>query len=217
LKPQELPGELDHAAADPGIACFGEPLFPPLRPALVRRACQAGSFCFHHLCYPNYGALTSTPAGLSPAEHASIRWTHNRTCGFPCIRLSDKTSRLRPRHVAPKPGQTHEPGRSPSRGRFDSFVPPTCKSDRWCRCQKTFINPCSSRSPPDHCTLLSAHLFSLGQRSVLPRNHGSSWDRRSPPAREHKQEQDPWLSCLIGGVCSQRSWQWRCTRRLRPK
>jgi hypothetical protein len=33
----------------------------------------------------------------------------NRTCGFPCIRLSDKTSRLRPRHVAPKPGQTHEP------------------------------------------------------------------------------------------------------------
>src|SRR6202158_443870 len=37
------------------------------------------SFSFHHLCYPNYGALTSTPAGLSPAEHASIRWTHNRT------------------------------------------------------------------------------------------------------------------------------------------
>src|SRR5260370_6097121 len=67
------------------------------------------SFCFHHLCYPNYGALTSTPAGLSPAEHASLRWTHNRTCGFPCIRLSDKASRLRPRHVAPKPGQTHEP------------------------------------------------------------------------------------------------------------
>src|SRR5882757_9034196 len=25
------------------------------------------------------------------------------------IRLSDKTSRLRPRHVVPKPGQTHEP------------------------------------------------------------------------------------------------------------
>ena len=31
------------------------------------------------LRYPNYGALTSTPAGLSPAEHASLRWTHNRT------------------------------------------------------------------------------------------------------------------------------------------
>ena len=33
------------------------------------------------------GLLTLTPAGLSPAEHASLRWTHNRTCGF--IRLSD--------------------------------------------------------------------------------------------------------------------------------
>src|SRR6266700_3062919 len=41
------------------------------------------SFSFHHLCYPNYGALTSTPAGLSPAEHASLRWTHNRACRFP--------------------------------------------------------------------------------------------------------------------------------------
>ena len=40
-------------------------------------------FCFHLLRYPNYGALTSTPAGLSPAEHASLRWTHNRTGGFP--------------------------------------------------------------------------------------------------------------------------------------
>ena len=29
------------------------------------------------------GLLILTPAGLSPAEHASLRWTHNRTCGFP--------------------------------------------------------------------------------------------------------------------------------------
>ncbi len=43
-------------------------------------------FCFHHLRYPNYGALTSTPAGLSPAEHASLRWTHHATCGFPALR-----------------------------------------------------------------------------------------------------------------------------------
>src|SRR5215475_1054180 len=35
------------------------------------------SFSFHHLCYPNYGVLTSTPAGLSPAEHAHLTWTHN--------------------------------------------------------------------------------------------------------------------------------------------
>jgi hypothetical protein len=34
-------------------------------------------FCFHFLRYPNYGALTFTPAGLSPAEHASLIWTYN--------------------------------------------------------------------------------------------------------------------------------------------
>ena len=44
-------------------------------------------FCFHLLRYPNYGALTSTPAGLSPAEHASLDWTHNRACEFPSTRL----------------------------------------------------------------------------------------------------------------------------------
>src|SRR3954449_12138877 len=40
------------------------------------------SFCFHLLRYPNYGALTSTPAGLSPAEHASLHWTHNHTVAY---------------------------------------------------------------------------------------------------------------------------------------
>ena len=34
-------------------------------------------------CYPNYGVLIFAPAGLSPAEHASLRWTHNRTGRFP--------------------------------------------------------------------------------------------------------------------------------------
>ena len=28
------------------------------------------------------GLLTVTPAGLSPAEHASLRWTHNRAGGY---------------------------------------------------------------------------------------------------------------------------------------
>src|ERR1700732_2201965 len=36
LKPQKAPGEVDHAAADPGVAGSGEPLFSPLRAALVR-------------------------------------------------------------------------------------------------------------------------------------------------------------------------------------
>jgi hypothetical protein len=47
------------------------------------------SFSFHHLCYPHYGALTSTPAGLSPAEHASLHWTHNGTYSFPAFRFHE--------------------------------------------------------------------------------------------------------------------------------
>src|SRR5215472_11474169 len=59
-------------------------------------------FCFHPLRYPNYGVLTSTPAGLSPAEHASLHWTHNRTCRFPARVLgqdvkSSPTARCTPR------------------------------------------------------------------------------------------------------------------------
>jgi 2-methylisocitrate lyase-like PEP mutase family enzyme len=38
LKHQKPPGELDHAAADPGVAGSGEPLFAALRAALIRRA-----------------------------------------------------------------------------------------------------------------------------------------------------------------------------------
>ena len=33
------------------------------------------------------GLLTFAPAGLSPAEHASLYWTHFRTAGFPSVRL----------------------------------------------------------------------------------------------------------------------------------
>ena len=47
-----------------------------------------------HPAIQTTGLLTFAPAGLSPAEHASFRWTHNRTCGFPaygsyssCLRL----------------------------------------------------------------------------------------------------------------------------------
>src|SRR5204863_7548103 len=39
LKHQKAPGELDHAAPDPGVAGSGEPLFASLRAALIRRAC----------------------------------------------------------------------------------------------------------------------------------------------------------------------------------
>jgi malate/lactate dehydrogenase len=38
LKHQKAPGELDHSAADPGVARSGEPLFATARAALIRRA-----------------------------------------------------------------------------------------------------------------------------------------------------------------------------------
>jgi hypothetical protein len=39
LKHQKAPGELNNAAADPGVAGSRKPLFAPLRAALIRRAC----------------------------------------------------------------------------------------------------------------------------------------------------------------------------------
>ena len=36
-----------------------------------------------HPAIQTTGLLTIAPAGLSPAEHASLRWTHNRAGGFP--------------------------------------------------------------------------------------------------------------------------------------
>ncbi len=33
------------------------------------------------------GLLVFTPAGLTPAEHTSLTWTHNRACEFPSTRL----------------------------------------------------------------------------------------------------------------------------------
>jgi hypothetical protein len=42
LKQQKAPSELDHATPDPSVACFGEPLFSPLRATLVRCVSQTG-------------------------------------------------------------------------------------------------------------------------------------------------------------------------------
>src|ERR1700693_5233701 len=42
LEHNKPPSELDHSAADPGVACLGEPLLPPLAAALVGRAGKTG-------------------------------------------------------------------------------------------------------------------------------------------------------------------------------
>src|SRR5271170_7530423 len=47
-----------------------------------------------HPAIQTTGLLTFAPAGLAPAEHASLRWTHNRTCRFPA-----SGSRTRPHAV----------------------------------------------------------------------------------------------------------------------
>ncbi len=44
-----------------------------------------------HPAIQTTGLLTFAPAGLSPAEHASLRWTHTRTCSFPASGSSRKS------------------------------------------------------------------------------------------------------------------------------
>src|SRR5262249_5074908 len=41
------------------------------------------TFGFPPACHPSYGVSALTPAGLTPAEHISLFWTHNRAGGFP--------------------------------------------------------------------------------------------------------------------------------------
>src|SRR5215472_16903099 len=65
-------------------------------------------FCFHLLRYPNYGALTSTPAGLSPTEHAGLHWTHNRTCRF--AGSGSRTRRHAFTHDGPRPRRVRRHG-----------------------------------------------------------------------------------------------------------
>jgi hypothetical protein len=45
-------------------------------------------------CSPSYRALAFPLVGFPPTEHASLRWTHNRTCPFQGIRLSTFRSDL---------------------------------------------------------------------------------------------------------------------------
>ena len=49
-----------------------------------------------------------SPVGLT-RRSVSTPCSSNRTCGFPCIRLSDKASRLRPRRAPTKLSKPDEP------------------------------------------------------------------------------------------------------------
>src|ERR1700693_3994679 len=69
LEHNKPPSELDHSAADPGVACLGEPLLPPLAAALVGRAGKTltiPSFFSSHFNAVEQPARRS-PAGPRPA------------------------------------------------------------------------------------------------------------------------------------------------------
>jgi hypothetical protein len=67
------------------------------------------NFRSRHPAIRTTGLLTFALAGLSPAEHTSVYWLQQPDMQISRIRLSDKTSRLHPRHVMPKPAQAYEP------------------------------------------------------------------------------------------------------------
>src|SRR5512142_337629 len=76
-------------ARPPGLSLSGPPLRslslrPGDSPAIPRMTVSMGfrSFGFPPACHPSYGGSALTPAGLPPAEHICLFWTHNRTGPF---------------------------------------------------------------------------------------------------------------------------------------
>jgi hypothetical protein len=81
-------------------------LRPGDSPAIPKMTVSMGfrTFGFPPACHPSYGASALTPAGLTPAEHISLFWTHNRTRELPLIRLKPWTLKANPLmvlHMAP--------------------------------------------------------------------------------------------------------------------
>src|SRR5512135_1762726 len=74
-------------ARPPGLSLSGPPLRslslrPGDSPAIPRMTVSMGfrSFGFPPACHPSYGVSALPPAGLPPAEHICLFWTHDRTC-----------------------------------------------------------------------------------------------------------------------------------------
>src|SRR5205085_6261908 len=92
-----------------GFALSGPPLRslalrPGDSPTIPRMAVSMGfrTVGFPPTCHPSYGVSALPPAGLTPAEHISLTWTHNRTGNFQSIRLSGGLERafgLRTRRI----------------------------------------------------------------------------------------------------------------------
>ena len=88
-----------------GFALSGPPLRslvlrPGDSPAIPKMTVSMGfrTFGFPPACHPGYGASALTPAGLTPAEHISLFWTHNRAGNLRSTWLSSGLSSGHPTH-----------------------------------------------------------------------------------------------------------------------
>src|SRR6056297_890726 len=90
---------------------------PPLRslalrpgdsPTIPRMTVSMGfrSVGFAPACHPSYGGSALPPAGLTPAEHIGLFWTHNRTGGFPAS--GSPVDGLTSKRIG-RPGDGHPP------------------------------------------------------------------------------------------------------------
>jgi hypothetical protein len=92
-----LPSPFRLQARPPGRSLSGPPLRSlALRPGDSRSCChdtvdELQVIGFPPPCHLATGRLAFALAGLSPAERASLSWTHNRTCPFRVIRLKQTT------------------------------------------------------------------------------------------------------------------------------
>ena len=133
-------------------------------------------------CHSSYGALALTPAGLSPAERASLCWTH-----ISCLLSSCGQFRCSP---------IMQPGATATRDR-------TCSCRRWCTplanglCQPGRPGTVHSRASIHAVALVSNHrstsarsqptarvpgppsLIGAGKSPVLTRRHNDVRDRLS--------------------------------------
>src|SRR5208283_2239999 len=82
LEPQEAPGELDQAAAHPGIAGFGEPFLASLGAAFIGRAGEPGVACDspaiaqvtrEHFLHQHVGRLDADPKNAGQQSHHGMR------------------------------------------------------------------------------------------------------------------------------------------------
>ena len=87
------------------------PEFPPFEVTLRSLALRPGSslaiprtalsmgfnrFGFPYGCHPSYGSLVPFPAGLTPAEHACLIWTHNVLADSTASATADTSTQTNP-------------------------------------------------------------------------------------------------------------------------